>query len=127
MKLLKIGFFCKLLKITTIYSFYFSYNEMGITYYYCIECESCYLDEYCNFDIHHYICTYKSENPTLPFIEFLKEHNLLKEFLKTLPTFGFDDGFECSYIYEGYYYEFMAVEEKYKSHKTKDINCDTIK
>ena len=61
---------------------------MGITLYYCIECESCYADEYCPFRHHHYVEAYKSENPTLPFIEFLKKHNLLDEFIQTLDTFG---------------------------------------
>ena len=90
---------------------------MGITYYYCMECECCYLNEYCPYRNHHYIYAYKCDNPTLQFIDFLKSKNLFEEFLNTLPTFG-DPNFEYGYITE--YYEFLADEEKYKSHHWKE-------
>ena len=68
---------------------------MGISYYYCIECEKCYMDCNCDFEGHHMIYAYKCDNPTIPFIKFLKLNNLLNDFLKYIEDkdSGFGDQF----------------------------------
>ena len=60
---------------------------MGITYLYCIECETCYVDCHCENEGHHMIYSYKSENPTIAFINFIKERDLLNDFLKYIEKY----------------------------------------
>ena len=55
---------------------------MGNDYYYCIECNYCFLNEHCEIKGHHYLIQYNWNNVLTPVIEFIKEHGLYEEFLK---------------------------------------------